>query len=195
MDHAAHRHSRAADRRRGRDHRRHGLRGGTRRACRRRRRRPVDRSHRAGDLDARQHVPGQRGGHTGRPRHHRGRRFRPAGGVLGLRVRPCHRGRSAESRRLQAGAGDRVGDLLAHPRLEGSHHLRAVRRRRRRRGGGGPAAARHARRSRHPHRAPALRRPIPLASKLYAWTAARPRRAPSDMCAWRAVPSSSMRWP
>ncbi len=47
-----------------------------------------------------------------------------------------------QGRRLQARAGDRGGDLLAHPRLERPHHLRAVRRRRRRRGAGGAAASR-----------------------------------------------------
>ena len=36
-------------------------------------------------------------------------------------------------RHLQARAGDRRGDVLAHPRLDRPHHLRAVRRRRRRR--------------------------------------------------------------
>ena len=64
-----------------------------------------------------------------------------------------------QDRRLQARAGDRRGDVLAHPRLERPHHLRAVRRRRRRRRAGGAAAARHARGSRHPDVASALRRP------------------------------------
>ena len=41
----------------------------------------------------------------------------------------------------QARAGDRRRDLLAHPRLERPHHLRAVRRRRRRAGAGGAARA------------------------------------------------------
>ena len=85
-----------------------------------------------------------------------------------------------------------VGDLLAHPRLERPHHLRAVRRRRRRGRGGGAAAAWHARGPRHSHLAPALGRPLQAPSSTS--TAARPRPAPSGICAWRAARSSSTRW-
>ena len=49
---------------------------------------------------------------------------------------------SAQDRAIQARAGDRLGDLLAHPRLDRSHNLRAVRRRRRCGGDRGAAAGR-----------------------------------------------------
>ena len=67
-----------------------------------------------------------------------------------------------QKRRLQARAGDRRRDLLAHPRLGGPHHLRAVRRRRRRRGAGGAAATGPDYRPRHPDHASALRRPAQI---------------------------------
>ena len=60
------------------------------------------------------------------------RRLRPAGGLLRLRLCPVHGRRAAAGRAGQARAGHRRGDLLAHPRLERPHHLRALRRRRRR---------------------------------------------------------------
>ena len=63
-------------------------------------------------------------------------------------------------RQLQARAGDRRGDLFAHPRLDRPHHLRAVRRRRRRRRGRGAAAGRRQQGSRRPDLAPALRRAL-----------------------------------
>ena len=145
MDRAAHRHPRAPYRRgrRGDLRSRHprGQGGARQRPCRC----AVDRPDRARDLDARQHLPGGGGVGAGRPRHHPRRRLRPAGGVLGLRLWHCDRRRPAAHRHLQARAGDRRGDLLAHPRLDRPHHLRAVRRRRRRRRDGGAAAARHAR--------------------------------------------------
>ena len=123
-------------------------------------RRAVDRPDRAGDLDARQHLSGDRG-----------RRSRPGSASPTAPPSTCRRSARASSmrsatadgllqdRRAQARAGDRRGDLLAHPRLDRPRHLRAVRRRRRRGGAGGAAAARHARGPRHPHRASALRRP------------------------------------
>ena len=52
------------------------------------------------------------------------------------------------------------GDLLAHPRLEGPRHLRAVRRRRGRGGAGGADAARQPRRPRHPRHPHPLRRAL-----------------------------------
>ena len=68
----------------------------------------------------------------------------------------------------QARAGDRRGDLLAHPGLERPHHLRAVRRRRRRGRAGGAAQAGHQRRPRHPDHASALGRP-PQGQALCRW--------------------------
>ncbi len=94
-------------------------------------------------------------------------------------------------RRAQARAGDRRGDLLAHPRLDRPRHLRAVRRRRRRGGARGAAAAGHARGPRRAHGASALRRPLQGRSSMS--TAARPRPARSAICAWRAARSSSTR--
>ena len=89
---------------------------------------PVDRPDRARDLDARQHLSGERRDRAGRARHHPRRGVRSAGGLLGLRVRAGDRRRAAQDQRLQARAGDRLGDLFAHSRLAGSRHLRAVRR-------------------------------------------------------------------
>ena len=63
---------------------------------------------------------------------HSRRGLRPAGGLHRLRLCARDRRRAAEGRAGQARAGDRRGDLLAHPRLERPHHLRALRRRRRR---------------------------------------------------------------
>ena len=51
-------------------------------------RRAVDRSHRAGDLDAGQYLSRQRRFGAGRSRHHPRRRLRSAGGVLRLRLWP-----------------------------------------------------------------------------------------------------------
>ena len=144
MDRAAHRHPPAPYRRgrRGDLRSRHPRREGG--ARQRPGRCAVDRSDRARDLDARQHLSGGGGVGAGRPRHHARRRLRPAGGVLGLRLWHRDRRRAVAHRHLQARAGDRRGDVLAHPRLDRPHHLRAVRRRRRRGRDGGAAAARHA---------------------------------------------------
>ena len=68
-----------------------------------------------------------------RARHQPRRGLRPAGGVLGVRLCARHRRQFPARRRLQACAGDRRRDVLAHSRLERPRHLRAVRRRRRRR--------------------------------------------------------------
>ena len=56
--------------------------------------------------------------------------------------------------------GGRRRNLLAHPRLEGPRHLRAVRRRRRRRRARSPVAGRQPRGSRHPGHAHPLRRTL-----------------------------------
>ena len=66
-------------------------------------------------------------------------RLRPPGGLLRLRLRAGHRRRADQGRPRPPRAGDRRRDLLAHPRLDRPHHLRAVRRRRRRRRARGPA--------------------------------------------------------
>ena len=100
-----------------------------------------DRFDRARHLDAGPDLSGDRGDGAGRARHHARRRVRPAGGVLGIRLRAGDRRRASAQRRVQARAGDRRGDVLAHSRLERPHHLRAVRRRRRRGGARGAGAA------------------------------------------------------
>ena len=192
MDRAAHRHPPAPyrGRRRGDLRPRHprGQGGAGQRPCRC----AVDRSDRARDLDARQHLPGDGGLGAGRARHHARRGVRPAGGVLRLRLWDRDRRRAVAHRHLQARAGDRRGNILAHPRLDRPHHLRAVRRRRRRGRAGGAAAAGHARRSRRADDASALRRPAQV-------QALRRRRAVLDQdrrasCAWRAARCSSTRW-
>ena len=59
-----------------------------------------------------------------------------------------------------AGDGDRRRDLLAHPRLHGPRHLRAVRRRRRRADPRGGRGHRQGPGPRHPRHRPAFRRPL-----------------------------------
>ena len=77
-------------------------------------------------------FPGHGHARAGRARHDPRRRLRRAGGMLGLRVR-ARRGRQFHEGGAGAHrAGHRRRDLLAHPRLERPHDLRAVRRRRRR---------------------------------------------------------------
>ena len=137
VDRPAHRHPPAPYRGRRRDD---GLawRGGGARSARQcradaRRHRP----DRARHLDAEQHLPGDRRRDPEPARHAPRLRLRHAGGVLRLRLcgddrRPLHPRRAG-----QAGAGDRLGDLLAHPRLDRPLDLRPVRRRRRRAGAGG----------------------------------------------------------
>ena len=128
---------------------------------------------------------------AGGARHHAGRGVRPAGGVLRLRLCARNRRRPAAHRRAQARAGDRRGDLLAHPRLDRSRHLRAVRRRRGR-GRDGSAAQRRA--------VAKIAACSPRTCARTAGTspssmsmAARPRPARSGTCAWRARRSSSLR--
>ena len=159
MDRATHRHPRAPHRR----CRRIDLRSCRARCARRARpcacRCPIDRSHRAGDLDARQHFPGQRGYGAGRSWHYPWRRIRFASGLLRLRLRAGDGGRSSQIRRVFASAGDRRRDVFAHSRLDRPLHLRAVRRRRRRCRARCAGPAGHARRPRHPYHPFALRRP------------------------------------
>ena len=102
MDHAAHRHPRAPYRGGRRDHLGHGIEGRAGRAGGGRPGRAIDRPDRAGDLDAGQHLSGERGVRAGRAGHHPWRRLRSAGGLLRLRVRPGDRRRPVEDRRAQA---------------------------------------------------------------------------------------------
>ena len=70
-------------------------------------------------------------------RHAPRRRLRHSGGVLRLRLCAWRTAdRYLKNGLAQARPGDRRRDRLAHPRLDRSHHLRAVRRRRRRGGAG-----------------------------------------------------------
>ena len=62
-----------------------------------------------------------------------GRRLRRAGGLLGLCLRDGDRRQFPEDGPVQARPGGRRGNVLAHSRLVGPLHLRAVRRRRGRR--------------------------------------------------------------
>ena len=95
-----------------------------------------DRSHHRGDGDTRHDLPVDRVHRPGQARHPQRRRgVRHRGGVLGVRVRARDRGQDGRHGRGAQRAGDRRGDLLAHPRLERPRHVRAVRRRRRRRRG------------------------------------------------------------
>ena len=119
--------------------------------------------------------------HPGRARHHQGRRLRRAGGVLGLRLRAGHRRQFPQDRTIQARHRGRRRDLLAHPRLEGSRHLRAVRRRRRRGRAGGADAARQPRGSRHPRHPHPLGRPLRGPALRRRRARARPR--PPATCA------------
>ena len=86
VDRAAHRHPPAPRRRRGRVHLASGDQGCARGAASCEARRPGDRPDRAGDLDAGQHLSGDRGRGAGRARHQPRRRLRPAGGLLRLRL-------------------------------------------------------------------------------------------------------------
>ena len=91
---------------------------------------------------------------------------------------------------LRSGAFSRalvigVGDVLAHPRLDRSRHLRAVRRWRRRGRARSAGAAGHARRPRHSHGAAAFRRPPQIEALCRRRTRHRPAR--SAICAWKAA--------
>ena len=192
MDRAAHRYPRAPHRGAGRIDLADGDAGGALRARACACRRAINRSHRPGDLDARQYVSGQRSFGAGRAGHHPRRRLRSAGGVFRLRLRAGDGRCAFEIGRLLAGAGDRRGNVFAHPRLDRSLDLRAVRRRRGRRRARRAGSARHARRARHPHRASAFRRP-PQVEALCRWRTVidRHRRA---ICAWKAARCFAMRW-
>jgi hypothetical protein len=100
------------------------------------------RSHHLATIDAGLHLSGDRHADPGRIGITRGAPSicRPSAPASSSRWRPPIHSCLGLA---QARPGDRRGDLLAHPRLERPHDLRAVRRRRRRDGAGG--AARRAR--------------------------------------------------
>ena len=94
---------------------------------------------------------------------------RRAGGLFRLRLRADGGRRDDQDRRCKQGPGDRRRGVLAHPRFQGPHHLRAVRRRGRRRGAG------RQRDAGHPGQRTACRWPLrrhPLRAG-HAWPAAR----------------------
>ncbi len=154
----------------------------------------IDRSDRAGHLDARQHISGRRRDGAGRASASpAARRSICRRSARALSIGLADRRRPAAHRHLQARAGDRRGDILAHSRLEGPHHLRAVRRRRRRGGDGGAAAARRPRRSRRPDRR--ICAPTAGTRPSFMSTAGRPRRRPWAICAWKGARCSSTRSP
>ena len=101
-------------------------------------------------------------------RRHQRRGLRRAGRVLGLRLRDGGRRQFPQDGPIQARRRGRCGDVLAHPRLGGPRHLRAVRRRRGRGRARGAAAARHARGPRHPRHAHPLGRTL-RGSALRRW--------------------------
>ena len=86
-----------------------------------------------------------------------------------------------EDRTVQARHRGRRRDLLAHPRLEGPRHLRAVRRRRRRGGAGGADAARHA--ARTAASSPPASARTAASRTCSTSTAARARPRPPGICA------------
>ena len=134
------------------------------------------RPHRLRDLDAGLHLPVDGDADPGRARHPPRRRLRPAGGVHRLRLRRRD-GRQVPHLRLpQARPRHRRRDFLAHPRLEGPHHLRPVRRRRRRDRARGTARRGHAAGPRRPDLASALGRRATATSSTSM--AARARRRP-----------------
>ena len=134
-------------------------------------------------------FPGDGATRPGRAWHHRGRGVRCPGRVLRLRLCAGHRRQFHQGRAGQSAPGHRRGDLLAHSRLEGPRHLRAVRRWRRRRGAARRRRRGHDRRSRHPHDPRCV--PTAAITTSSMSMAARHRRRPSAICAWRAGKCSS----
>ena len=161
MDRAAHGHRAAPHRGRGRDHLDARPQGGSGRARRCRPEGRRHRPHRLRDLDPGPHLPVDRDADPGRLGIHHGAAFDLQAVCTGFVYAVATADKFLTSGSHKPRPGHRRRDLLAHPRLERPHHLRAVRRRRRRdraRGGGGRG---HLRRPRRPHRAPALRRALP----------------------------------
>ena len=109
---------------------------------------PIDsRSRRLRHLHAGPDLSRHRRAHPGRSRRHQGRGLRRPGCLLGFRLRPVGGRQFPQDRAIQARDRGRRRDLLAHPRLGGPGHLRAVRRRRGRGGAGGADTARLAART------------------------------------------------
>ena len=144
MDRRAHRHPRAPFRRRRRD----GERPGARSLAPCARSRPDARRRRSTSSSSRTSTPDMVFPSTATHPAAQARRrrlpgVRSAGGVLGLRLRVDGGRFDDPHRRRVARAGDRQRGVLAHPRLQRPHDLRAVRRRRRRGGARGQRSARH----------------------------------------------------
>ena len=139
------------------------------------------RPHRLRDLDAGLHLPVDGDADPGRAGHPPRRRLRPAGGLHRLRLRRRDGRQVPHLRLAQARPRHRRRDLLAHPRLEGPHHLRAVRRRRRRDRARGPARRGHAAGPRRPDLASALgRRPPRQALRRWRPGLDQDHRLPAD---------------
>ena len=148
------------------------------------------RPHRLRHLDAGPHLPGDRHADPGGARHHPRRGLRPAGRLLRLRLCVAIADKFLHSGLAQARAGDRRRDLLAHPRLDRPHHLRAVRRRCRRR----RARGRRRARARSPTAASSRRicaRTGAIGTSSTSM-AARLDARPVGHCAWKAARSSAM---
>jgi hypothetical protein len=96
--------------------------------------RPEDRSHHRGHLDARLRFPEHRLPAAAQARRQRRGGIRRAGGLQRVRLCADHRREVHPLRQPPLRPGGGCRSLLAHPRLERSRHLRAVRRWRRRRG-------------------------------------------------------------
>ena len=125
----------------------------------------ADAQLRGSDLDlvivatstARLHVPGRRHPDPGSPRHDERRGLRPAGRMLGLRLRGRDGGKIPDVRVASARPRHRRGDVFAAARLGGPHDLRPLRRWRGRDRARG-ARERRARRARRPDDASTLGR-------------------------------------
>ena len=150
------------------------------------------RSHRPRDLDARPHVSGDRDGDPVGARHHPWRRVRSCRRCAPGFVFAHRDGRQIPYLGLsQTRARDRLGDLLAHSRLDGSRHMRPVRRWSRRGGARGARESGRRGRAGRDHHASALGRASQRRSSMSM--AAPPRRRRSAICAWRARRCSGMR--
>ena len=147
------------------------------------------RPHHRRHLDAGLHLPVDGDADPGRARHHHGAAFDIQAVCSGFVYARGDRRQVSRLRLAQARAGHRRRDLLAHPRLERPHHLRAVRRRRRRGRAGGAEGRGHVRRSRRPD----ARICAPTGAHATSSTsmAGRARPRPPACCGWRARRSSA----
>ncbi len=118
-------------------------------------------------------------------RHRRLPGVRRPGGVLGIRLRAGDRRFDDQDRRRVEGARRRRRGVLAHPRLQGPHDLRAVRRRRRRR------RPRGERNAGHPRDRAACRRPPRRASSACPATSRAARSSAIRCSRWTARRCSS----